>query len=344
MNVLLTKTGRNNYLVRGFHDALGGDGRVIVCDTAKCNAFYDADEAFITPPIVSDEYVPFLVDLCRTKEISLVIPLNDLDVLAQARHRELFQETDAFTVVPDERVTLACCDKIEMAKTAEASGIPTPSIASLIRAGNTYSMAQMSFPVVVKPRFGTSTIATYRANHHKELNTALADAELDIGTMQLSVSSFVPNYTDVLVQDLAEGPEYGLDVICDLDCNYQTTIVKMKHAARAGETDSATTVDNAELADLGRKVAEAFPHPGNMDADIIITEEGPVVLDLNPRFGGGYPFSHAAGVDLPAALVAWRKGIPVDESLLTATPGVSAYKDISVQIVPAGYVAPESRK
>ena len=40
------------------------------------------------------------------------------------------------------------------------------------------------------------------------------------------------------------------------------------------------------------------------------------VLELNPRFGGGYPFSYEAGVNMPKAIIEWVKGNDVDPSIL----------------------------
>ena len=40
------------------------------------------------------------------------------------------------------------------------------------------------------------------------------------------------------------------------------------------------------------------------------------VLELNPRFGGGYPFSYEAGVNMPLAILHWLKGGLVDPAIL----------------------------
>ena len=40
------------------------------------------------------------------------------------------------------------------------------------------------------------------------------------------------------------------------------------------------------------------------------------MLELNPRFGGCFPFSYDAGVNLPLAIIKWLRGEEVDASLL----------------------------
>jgi len=49
---------------------------------------------------------------------------------------------------------------------------------------------------------------------------------------------------------------------------------------------------------------------------------------LNARFGGGYPFSHIAGVNLPKTIINWLSNKP--EEYLSAKIGVLAQKDISM--------------
>lgn len=57
-------------------------------------------------------------------------------------------------------------------------------------------------------------------------------------------------------------------------------------------------------------------HIGNLDVDIFEKNGEYYVLELNPRFGGGYPFSYEAGVNFPKAIIEWLKGNEIDDSSL----------------------------
>jgi carbamoyl-phosphate synthase large subunit len=71
---------------------------------------------------------------------------------------------------------------------------------------------------------------------------------------------------------------------------------------------------------------------------VLATKRGYLVLDLNPRFGGGYAFSHLAGANVPSALLAWANGEKADPSWLRATPGVAVSKYEGVTIIPDSLV------
>jgi carbamoyl-phosphate synthase large subunit len=45
-----------------------------------------------------------------------------------------------------------------------------------------------------------------------------------------------------------------------------------------------------------------------MDGDVFLNERGAFILEFNPRFSGGYAFTHYAGGDLTKALIYWLKG------------------------------------
>ena len=99
--------------------------------------------------------------------------------------------------------------------------------------------------------------------------------------------------------------------------NHVAVSVKQKLAMRAGETDKAVTVDLPEVRELGATIGRNLHHIGNLDVDIMQRANGDYcVLELNPRFGGGFPFSYEAGVNLPLAIIKWLCGEEVPADML----------------------------
>ena len=124
------------------------------------------------------------------------------------------------------------------------------------------------------------------------------------------------------------------DVINDLNGNNVAVSVKQKLAMRAGETDKAITCDLPEVSNIGQKVGRELKHIGNLDMDIMQRANGDYcVLELNPRFGGGFPFSYEAGVNLPKAIIKWIANKSVDIESSTPTIGkIFAKNDYLVEI------------
>lgn len=77
-----------------------------------------------------------------------------------------------------------------------------------------------------------------------------------------------------------------------------------------------TRITNPEIRKIGRILGEQLKHIGNLDVDVFERDGQYYVLELNPRFGGGFPFSYEAGVNFPGAIIKWLKGEEIDNNTL----------------------------
>lgn len=332
MNILLTSVGRRTYLVEYFKEALKDRGEIHVSNSTSLSpAFLKADHYVVTPLIYSKEYIPFLLDYCKNNKISALISLFDADLPVLAKNREKFSEIGTRVLVSSERVISICNDKWNAFQYMSANGFVVPqTFLSTENAKAAISAQKIIYPVFVKPRWGMGSIGIYQANSAIELEVLFQKVKEKISTTYLCYESKQSIAEDVIIQEMINGQEYGLDIINDLDGNYQNTIVKRKLAMRAGETDSAETVEDVRLLEVGKCISEHLKHIGNLDVDIIVQNGKPYILEMNARFGGGYPFSHAAGVNLPAAIIAWLENRPVPTSILQPIIGIRAQKDIVI--------------
>lgn len=332
MNILLTSVGRRSYLVKYFKEALGENGEVHVSNSsAMTPVFMYADKSTVTPLIYEKEYISFLMDYCIKNEIVAVISLFDVDLPILAANKKAFQSIGVKVIVSDEDVISICNDKWETYKFLINNGFNAPktyiTLESVLYA---IRKKEMQFPVMIKPRWGMGSIAVFEAENEDELKILYKKVVSKIKNSYLKYESCKKLEKSVLIQEKLYGQEYGLDVINNLNGEYQNTIVKKKYAMRSGETDCAETINSPILKKLGESLATKLHHIANLDVDVFFDENTPYILEMNARFGGGYPFSHVAGINLPLAIVKWLNGKEVDKLLLTEKIGVLAHKDIDM--------------
>ena len=326
MDLLFSCAGRRNYLLRYFREALGGTGKIIATDRdSSAPAMAEADIAEVVPEVYAPDYIDRLLDICRKHTVRAVIPLNDLDlpILACAKHR--FLNENIFPVVSDSDVIDMCFDKWKTFSFIEHLGLKSPqTYLSLETARAALDSGELRFPLVVKPRWGSGSIGIEFVYNYDELSCAYPLVAAKINRSVLKQASRADAERAILIQEKIEGTEFGLDIVNDLDGRYQGTIMKRKLAMRAGETDKAVSVDDTELRRIGKIIACASKHIGNLDCDILERDGIYRVLELNPRFGGGYPFSHLAGANVPRAILAWLAGTQAE--CLTPRIGVTGAK------------------
>lgn len=191
------------------------------------------------------------------------------------------------------------------------------------------SEGKLSYPIVVKPRYGCGSISVAIAYDEEDLRYLTKKANEDIANSYLKYESSVT--TDkVIYQECLKGQEYGADIINDLTGKTQNVIVRKKLAMRSGETDIAQLVDEQNIKETLVRLGKTTKHIANMDCDIFMVNGIPYILEMNARFGGGYPFSHMGGCNLPKAIVEWAKGKTVDKDTISARTGITGYKEIYI--------------
>ncbi len=191
----------------------------------------------------------------------------------------------------------------------------------------------IEFPLLVKPRWGVSSLGIETVRNERELELANEWVRIQLERSPLAKLSGADPRNNLVIQEHVSGQEYGLDVVNDLDGRYIGTLARRKLVMRYGNTDRAVTVDDPVFEQLGRKLGERLEHIGSLDCDVMLTDRGPLVLDLNPRFGGGYPFSHLAGANVPAALIAWANGEEPDPAWFQPRRGIMGSKYDGVTII-----------
>lgn len=343
-NVLLTCAGRRNYLAGWFQAALAGAGEVLVADASEhAPSMIEArGKGSLLPPVSEPGYFDRLLGLCRERSARMIVSLNDFELPGLARQRDRFLQAGITPVVSDPETVDLCFDKWATFERLGALGVPVPETRlGLAAAREGLRAGKLRFPLIVKPRWGTASVGVELARDEADLEAAYAWTARKIGTLGVGRVGGAGPDEKIVVQQALRGQEYGLDIVNDLAGEHRAVIVKRKLSMRAGETDRAVVEPHAELSALAAKVARSLRPRGLMDADAFVTPEGPVILELNPRFGGGYPFSHAAGADVPAALLAWARGLEARPEWLTARAGtVSAKCDrlVTAEAAPNGKI------
>ena len=317
MNILFTCAGRRTYLLKYFKENMLPEDKVVATDMQlTAPALQVADVKLQEPAVYAEDYIDKTLAVCKEQKIDALISLNDLELPILAEQKARFEELGVKVIVSDPHVIDIAFDKYKTAQWVETIGLNAPkTYVTLASVKEALVKGEIAFPLFMKPRWGSGSIGLETIDDMEELDIYYHLLMKKIKKTILATASVGDEY--IMIQEKLTGQEYGLDVMNDLTGRNVGVSVKQKLAMRAGETDKAITVDIPEVYEMGRKIGENLKHIGNLDVDIMQRANGDYcVLELNPRFGGGYPFSYEAGVNLPKAIIQWVKGENVDASIL----------------------------
>ena len=173
MNVFLSTIGRRGYIADYFKNNLKSSDKVFgSSDRHSVNleltpGFMNCDQYFIVPSIKDDEYVNTLLHICKTNNVNVLVPLYDYDSYILSFEQDAFKQCGILLIISSQRVNTIAFDKYETYCFLVANGFNSPKTALSLAE---FEQMEMSFPVIVKPRFGFGSKGVFQAKNKNELN------------------------------------------------------------------------------------------------------------------------------------------------------------------------------
>lgn len=310
-NVLILSAGRRVELIRAFKVELEArlpGAQVFATDlkpgtSAACHA---ADGAFAAPRVNDPEYHNFLLELCMREEIGLVVPTIDTELLGLARSRDRFSSQNIELIVSNESLVSTCRDKRKISNLFTDIGIDSPII---------YERDAMEFPCFSKPYDGSRSVGAM----------LLRDAESVTAAMLADPKMMFMEFVDETHQ------EYTVDAYYDRHGALKCLVPRERLEVRDGEVSKGATRKNYVYRYLADKLSKINGARGCLTVQLFAKSVGPsyAALEINPRFGGGFPLTYAAGGNYPGWLI--------DEYLLNKKVG--AFEDWEADLLMLRYDA-----
>lgn len=278
MNVLITSVGRRCELVELFKRAFNKRGwKVFGADASKtAPALYFCDEGFEIPRISDDDrFIDSLIKICKENSVKILVPTIDTELPILAKNAKRFlDEAGTIAMISSENVVSICCDKILSQEFFEKNSILAPQ-----RISPDADACNLKFPLIIKPRFGSSSINTFDINNEREF-------------------LFFKDYVkDPIIQQKIIGQEFTIDAFCDFNSNPITIVPRKRISVRSGEILKGQIIKDKSIIREVIKVLNLLKPIGQVTLQCIKNQDGIFFIEINPRFGGGTPMSMNSGAD-----------------------------------------------
>jgi carbamoyl-phosphate synthase large subunit len=314
MNLLFSCIGKRGYIADFFRPLLEDGDRIIGTSNTKWTpGFEHCDKNYILPNIDNPNYLPSVLDVCESESISGILSFFDPDVVALSRQFDTFVEMGIIPIIPRQEIAEICFDKYKTYQyLTENNFLTAKTYLDFDIALSDIGSGSLRFPLFVKPRNGFGSALTFKANNTLELDAFF---------------HYAPN---MIIQEEMTGEAIDFDILNDFEGNVISVVPWRKYRSRMGETEQAETFYDEGVLNFGFELGSALKHIGPLDADLFMNGSRISVLEVNLRFGGGYPVSHLAGANFPSKIISLIKGENVNPEIGNFNIGTVMMKDNTV--------------
>lgn len=297
-NILITSAGRRGLLVQIFQRELRKlvpNGCVYAVDLSPhlSSACQIADASFQITSVTDANYLDQLLQLCLEKSVGIVIPTIDPEIQRLADSRDRFLEHGIQVIVSDADLVAECRDKRRTIGLFERYGIDSPQRVEL--------SSQVRYPLIAKPYDGS-------CSH----NLQVIYESSQISDRLVSDPKMV--FFEYLPHNLHD--EYTVDMYFDRHGDLKCLVPRLRIETRAGEVSKGMTCRIKALDTLRRQFRHLEGARGCLTAQFFVNKKSGDLsgIEINPRFGGGFPLSYESGANYPGWIIEeYLNGQEIDE-------------------------------
>ena len=216
------------------------------------------------------------------RKTDLLFPTQEQVTVLSVRQKHL----RVATIVPPFASLARVQDKISAFRTLKAIGVPQPQTFVISSADDLRQVT--TYPVFVKRPVSTASSGVRRATNAQELGTA--------------ARKFGLGQSELIAQSQASGPLAMVQAVAERGRLVAHHACLRLREGVGGGASLKESITLPGLAEMLARLAAALEWNGALSMDLIVAEDGPVVIDVNPRLVEP-PNALAAGVDLVAAML-----------------------------------------
>ena len=281
MNILITSAGRRVSLVKSFQKELKSiypKAKVFASDSdpilsAGCHI---ADEYFEVSKLDNPNYINALIKICKSNNISLIIPTIDTELLQLAVNKTNFKNLGITIVISSNDFIEKCRDKRVIHDFFESKGVTI---------AKEYLKDNYRLPLFIKPIDGSRSVGTYLINTQDDFTDNHFSNDKLMFLEYLDHNKF---------------SEYTCDLYYSKSNNLKCVVPRKRLEVRDGEVYKALTQNNALVDYIKKRLEHIEGAVGCLTVQFFMhnADDTKIVgIEVNPRFGGGYPLTYLSGAN-----------------------------------------------
>lgn len=227
------------------------------------------DQFDLVPSASAPDYMEAIKNIVKKYSVDVVIPMSEPELGAALPFSELAPGVKWITA--GERVVGAGLDKLETVHALTGLGLPVPWTKPVSEG------RPVAYPCIMKNRFGSGSRAVFIVNNDED------------------VDYLVKRYSDAIFQELLEPADREVTCAVYRRRDGEVASLLMLRRLTGGFTGWAKVIKDEETSRMCEVIAQGLDLRGSMNIQLRLTDKGPRVFEINPRFSSTVLMRHRMG-------------------------------------------------